>query len=67
MDKELLRIYMLGFCDELDSKPKLKYDDIFEQRAYDNGRFDAYYGDDVSSIDEQTHEQILNKIKNVKP
>lgn len=67
MDKELLRIYMLGFTDELDSKPKLKYNDIFEQSAYDYGRLDAYYGDELSSLDEQTHEQILNKIKNVKP
>ncbi len=61
-DKELLKIYKQGFKDELDNP--LEAD--LRARAYYFGRLDAIVGDDVTSSDEQTEEQILNKIKDVK-
>ena len=67
-DKELLRIYMLGFNYELSyPKPtdKLDFDNKISRRAYGIGRDDAIIGDDISSNDEQSNEDILEKIKNI--
>lgn len=62
-DKELLEIYMWGFTDELDRIVSAKHNDELHQIAYDLGREDALIGDDVSSSDLQTNEEVLNKIK----
>lgn len=67
-DTELLRIYMLGFDYELSypkNSPPHEFNDILKQRAYDIGRSDAIVGDDVSSNDNQTDEEILENIKNI--
>lgn len=62
-DAELLEIYMRGFNNELDGIPDEEHSDELSKRAYDLGTIDAYCGDDVSSIDLQTNDEILNKIK----
>jgi hypothetical protein len=65
-DKELLKIYMVGFNDELarDYLTNHKtYNVPIEHNAYIIGRADAIIGDDVSSSDEQSDEEILERIK----
>lgn len=63
MDKILLDIYMQGFKDELYGKQERNYKAHYEFRAYNLGRLDALVGDDCRSVDYQTEEQILEKIK----
>lgn len=64
-EKALLSAYEWGFSDELDDGRLKTLDRIGQlSRAYTLGRADAEAGDDVSSIDNQTNEEILNKIKN---
>jgi hypothetical protein len=63
MDKILLDIYMEGFSDELDGKKERNYKAHYEMRAYNLGRLDALVGDDCRSVDYQSNEQILEKIK----
>lgn len=62
-DEELLEHYMKGFREELEGKPKPVKEYNFLYRAYMLGRWDALLGDDISSVDLQTDEQILDKIK----
>jgi hypothetical protein len=62
-NKELLKIYMQGFNDELNSKTSANQYDDLKQRAYNLGRIDAIAGDDVSSVDLQSKEEILDKIR----
>lgn len=59
VDDLLLKVYMQGFKDELKGK------DIHLQllRAYELGRTDAIIGDDVRSVDYQSNEEILKRIK----
>ena len=61
-DSKLIRIYMLGFKDELYSEPQRSYHTTLETSAYQLGRIDGLIGDDVSTVDLQTNEQILKKI-----
>lgn len=61
---KLLKIYMLGFNDELYSKDYVIYDDILEQNAYDLGRGDAIVGDDLTSFDRQSDDEIVKRIIN---
>jgi hypothetical protein len=63
-DKILLETYMWGFNDELDGKMKMWTPNPLLLRAYNLGRQDAIVGDDVRSMDYQTNEEILNKIRN---
>jgi len=65
-DNQLLETYMWGFNDELDGRTRMWNPNPLLLRAYDLGREDALIGDDVSSNDLQTNEEILNKIKYVK-
>jgi hypothetical protein len=56
-------MYMLGFAEELDGRyDKTNYNG-FMQIAYDMGRGDALAGDDIPSLDYQTDEEILARIK----
>ena len=59
LDKILLDVYLLGFSDELDEINNEKY----IKEAYFLGRTHAIVGDDISTIDLQTDDQILNQIK----
>lgn len=63
-DKELLEHYKRGWNDELDGKVNIdNQDQSIENLAYQFGIMDAYYGDELRSIDNQTEEQIITKIK----
>jgi ABC-type amino acid transport substrate-binding protein len=62
-DKILLETYMWGFNDELDGKTRMWNPNPLLLRAYDLGRLDAIVGDDVSSVDLQTNEEILERIR----
>lgn len=63
-DEELLKIYMIGWNQCYGG---LNFKALFEvplqKRAYQLGWDDYIIGDDVSSNDAQTEEEILNKIK----
>jgi hypothetical protein len=63
-NKQLMNAYMRGFNDELSGK---KFPNRLVQRdyskAYIMGKIDASAGDDVSSVDLQTEEEILKRIK----
>lgn len=64
-DLKLLQIYMKGFNDELDGRvSRVNKISKFSLRAYTLGRRDALVGDDVTSVDKQTNQQILFRIKN---
>ena len=62
-DKILLETYMLGFSDELEGETR-EFEDSMLMRAYELGRIDAFVGDDVRSIDYQSDEHLLKRIKN---
>ena len=64
-DSELLQIYMTGFNDELYRLKNKIFTSTLKQRAYTIGRMDAIAGDDVSSVDEQSDEDILKHIKEI--
>lgn len=61
-DKELLETYMWGFNDELDGRKRMWNPNPQLLRAYNLGREDAIIGDDVSSSDLQTNDDILKRI-----
>lgn len=65
MDKEILRHYMFGFNDELNGELEEKFNDELLQKAYNMGRIDALIGDDISSVDNQTEEEIIKRIKGI--
>ena len=63
-DENILKIYMQGFTDELDgtfdnSKVNLNIDGI----AYNLGSLHAQVGDDTSSVDNLSDQEILKIIK----
>lgn len=63
-DKGLLDIYMRGFKDELDGNESISSTlSPLYKRAYELGALDALVGDDVSSSDLQTDEEILKHIR----
>lgn len=59
-DKILLDCYMAGFNDEL-SESDLRLMEL-SLKAYKFGKMDFLSGDDVSSINLQTSEEVLEKI-----
>ena len=63
-DIKLLEIYTWGFNDELDgaTRDTSDFSDI-SLYAYKLGKLDAIVGDDVSSNDLRSSEQILEEIK----
>ncbi len=64
-DEELLEIYETGWHDALSpGKTWRSYPTKLQERAYKLGGIDARAGDDVTSIDFQTDEEILKSIKN---
>jgi hypothetical protein len=64
-DKELLETYMWGFKDELDSRIsfQLPFINEWKKNAYELGRADAIIGDEISSSDLQTNDEIISRIK----
>ena len=67
-DEELIGIYNLGWDSEYHISNKTiessVYSNPLAQKAYDIGRSDYEFGDDIKQLDYQTNEKILNKIKN---
>lgn len=63
-DEKLLAIYMRGFNDELDNKPLTENLSGFLLKAYNLGKSDAIVGDDVMSLDYQSNEEIIKRIRN---
>jgi hypothetical protein len=61
-DNKLIRIYMLGVKDELYGEEHRIYQTNLQNSAYLLGRADGMVGEDVSTIDLQTDEQILKRI-----
>lgn len=62
-DKELLKIYMSGFNDELDGRISRNQFNGLKNKAYNLGKIDAIIGDEITSVDYQTNEEILLRIK----
>jgi ABC-type amino acid transport substrate-binding protein len=62
-NKELLQVYMWGFNDELNNKIRPVKSFRLILRAYELGRKDAIIGDDVRSVDYQTDEEIIKRIR----
>lgn len=62
-DKDLLDWYMKGFHDELWGSTTTEADEYLNNIAYQLGSQHAIIGDDVSSIDLLTNEEILSMIK----
>jgi hypothetical protein len=62
-DEELFGCYMHGFMDELDNNSDYEFDLPIKNRAYNLGRGDGLIGDDVRSVDYQTNEEILKRIR----
>lgn len=63
-DKVLLETYKQGFNDELYGRTKMWNPNPLLLHAYNLGREDAIIGDDVRSVDYQTNEEIINRIRN---
>jgi hypothetical protein len=61
-DQEILKWYMQGFEDELRGSTSVVPDGL-ALTAYKFGALDAWAGDDCSSVDLQTDEEIIEKIK----
>ena len=62
-DDKLLEYYNLGWNDCADGKTGKKIEEPLLQRAYKIGRCDFIAGDDVSSVDLQTNEDIIRHIR----
>jgi hypothetical protein len=62
-NKILLETYMIGFSDELEGKTR-EFEDQMLMRAYELGKVDAFVGDDVMSVNYQSDEHLLKRIKN---
>lgn len=67
-DKELMKIYMRGFNDELYGN-RLNDSNILKNklsaRVYQTGRIDAIIGDDLPGWDNQSNDDILKRIKSI--
>lgn len=65
-DNIILNYYMLGFKDELRGTSTIVPDDNpIYSKAYNLGAFHAIAGDDQTSLDYLTGEEILERIKNI--
>jgi len=63
-DKDILKIYLEGFRNELDGKfDQSKVNPNVDGRAYNLGALHAIVGDDCRSVDYLSDEQILKIIK----
>ena len=62
-DSELLKIYIQGFDDELKGDISNVPKNNLALRAYNMGSVDALIGDEISSVDLQTNQEILKRIR----
>lgn len=64
-DEQLFVAYEQGFNDELDgNNAKTKFNSCAEKYAYNVGVLDAWAGDDVTSIRNESKEEIIYRLKN---
>ena len=61
-DEQILKAYIQGWRDSSDNVTNLEEYNGILQTAYRKGWVDYIAGDDVSSVDEQTDEEILKNI-----
>lgn len=59
----LLKFYVLGWNESSENKQPKKINTPILQKAYNLGYYNYIAGDDVKSIDLQTDEEIVKKIK----
>ena len=59
-DERLLELYRLGFSDELNG---VDQSEKYSSSAYSLGQMHAIVGDEITSIDQLTNEEILELIK----
>jgi hypothetical protein len=64
-EKNLLEWYMKGFDDEISGRTTSEPDDKKLLIAYRLGAQHAIIGDDVSSIDDLTNEEIIKQIEDL--
>ena len=62
-DEKLLEYYNMGWHDCAENNKEKKFENKLIQRAYTIGWLDFIAGDDVSSVDMQTEQDILKHIK----
>ena len=62
-DEKLFEYYKMGWDDCADNNKQKEFEDKLLQRAYTIGWLDFIAGDDVSSVDMQTEQDILKHIK----
>jgi high-affinity nickel permease len=62
-NENLLKWYMKGFNDELKGSSTIESENKIEMIAYKLGAQHAIIGDDVSSIDNLSNEEIISMIK----
>jgi len=63
-DKDILKIYMEGFNDELNGKfDQAKVNPNIDGRAYNLGSLHAIVGDDFRSVDYLSDKQILEILR----
>lgn len=63
-DEKLLEYYRMGWNDSSNNNEEQNFNDFLLNRAYIIGWLDFIVGDDISSVDLQTDEQIVNNIRN---
>ncbi len=63
-DEKLLEIYKMGWNDSGDDNPRVDGFTGIERNTYIFGWLDFIVGKYISSVDEQTNEEILERIKN---
>lgn len=67
-DRELLKVYMQGFKDELYGREDIKFyitDSPYKSPAYKLGRLHGLASDEQTSLDYLSGEQIIKMIKDI--
>jgi len=62
-DKQLLRIYTQAFVDELNSRYDEHDREGLSLKSYQLGGSDALLGDELSSVDAMSDEEVLKRIR----
>ena len=62
----LLEKYMDRFEDEFDNKPAIIEENELLMNVYNLGRKDVIICDDIPNFDNQTEQELLQRIKNIK-
>jgi len=62
IDKGLIKMFWRGWDDSGEDNPRFEHFTGKELKAYQIGWYDYLAGDDVSSVDEKTDEEVLAQI-----